>query len=324
MPSTREIDQVGKREDLSDLIAVADAKETIVTTMLRKGAKPTNTNFDWQVDQYDTPKTSGTVDGTDVASYEDAAKYRARLRGRVQLFRRAPRVTTLAEEVSNVAGTNGSEFDHAKIKKMVEIKRDMETTFLSDQDSQADTGVLPYLTRGLGSWISSTAQTDNPVPSNYLTPASSIFTGALTGFTEDSFSAVLQSRWDQTGTSDELIAVVGSALKRAISNFTRYDGTKASNANVRFFTQEAQAAKLETTVDFYEGDFGDVEIHKSSFVPNTNRGYILDMRMLELRTHTAPYFKQLEDRGGGPNGLIQAIVGLAVLNPLAHAKIVGS
>lgn len=324
MPSTREIDQVGKREDLSDMIAVADAKSTIVTTMLRKGAKPINVNFDWQADQYDTPKTGGTVDGTDVTSYEDAAKYRARLRGRAQLFRRAPRVTTLAEEVSEAAGTNGSEFARAKIKKMVEIKRDMEATFLSDQDSQADDGGKPYLTRGLGSWISSTPQTDNPVPTGYLTPAGSIFTGALTGFTEDSLSAILQSRWDQTGTSDELIGVVGSTLKRAISNFTRYDGTKASNANVRFFTQAAQDNKLETTVDFYEGDFGSIEIHKSSFVPNTNRGYFLDMRMLELRTHTAPYFKQLEDRGGGPNGLIQAIVGLAVLNPLSHAKVVGS
>ena len=324
MPSTSEISQIGKREDLSDLIAVADAKETVVSTMLRKGDKPTNTEFDWQVDAYAPTKTTGTVDGQDVSNYEDAAAYRARLKSLVQIFRRTPRVTRLAENVSNVAGTNGSEFARAKAKKMVELKRDIESTLLSDQDMQQDNGVLPYQTRGLGSWISSSAQSLNPVPTAYLTPAGSIFTGALTGFTEDSLNNILQSRWDQTGTSDELIAVVGSVLKKTISNFTRFDVNKTSNANIRFFTNDVQAEKLQTVVDIYEGDFGYVEIHKSSFVPNTSRGYILDMRMLELRTHTAPFFQELEDRGGGPAGIIEAVVGLAVTNPLAHGKIVGS
>jgi hypothetical protein len=45
---------------------------------------------------------------------------------------------------------------------------------------------------------------------------------------------------------------------------------------------------------------------------------------VELRTHTAPYFQQLPDLGGGPRGIVETIVALAVTNPLAHAQIAAS
>lgn len=323
MPSTSELDQVGKREDLSDLIAVADAKATVFTSMVRKGAKPKSTLFEWQVDAYDSAKTDGVVDGKDVDSYEDAAKYRKKLQGRVQKFWRTPRVATLAEKVSDVAGV-ASEFDNAKAKKLIEIKRDMETVLLSDADSQAEGGGLPYKTRGLGAWISNSAQTDLPVPTEYRTPSASIYNSTVASFNEDSMSALLQSRYDQTGTSDQLVAIVGTDLKRQISNMTRYDVDKSGYGHVRMFENYTSEATIFNKVDIYDGDFGRLDILLSSFLPNTKRGYVIDMNMVELRPHTLPNFRELEDRGGGPNGLIEAIIGLALGNPLGQAKIVGS
>ncbi len=323
MPATQEIYQVGKREDLSDIVAVADAKGTPFTSALRKGKKPANTLSEWQVDGYDEPKTDGVLDGKDVESFEDASAQRARVGGRVQKFWRTPMVTDMAENVSDVAGIK-SEFANSKAKKTVELKRDIETTFLSDNDSQPQAGQQPYKTRGMGKWISNSAQGDLPVPEKYRTPVTSIYTGALSAFTEDELRAILQSRYDHCGTSDELLGFVGTDLKKTISDFTRFEPTKGSNTHVRRFNQTSTEGTISTTVDFYESDFGSVELHLSSFLPDTKRGYFVDMRFAEVRTLRAPGFTGLENRGGGPRGIIDAIMMLCNLNPLAHGKVVGS
>jgi hypothetical protein len=58
-----EPNQVGIREDLSDEIAVADAKNTPLVTMAPKGAKPGNMLMSWQVDAEHDVSTAGTLDG---------------------------------------------------------------------------------------------------------------------------------------------------------------------------------------------------------------------------------------------------------------------
>lgn len=328
MAGTQEISQVGKRQDIADLIAIADAKETNFTSAIRKGKKPGNTLVEWQADKFDTPRTTGTVDGKDVQTTEDASKNRQKLYGRLQIFRRAPQVTNLAEKVSIVAGisnpaqnnpTGNTEFARAKAVKMVEVKRDKEQTFLSDNDSQADNGDLPYLTRGLGSWISSSAQTDLPVPVDYRTPTASIFSAAIAGFDENAFRALLQSRWDQTGVTNELNGYVGSAIKNAITDFSRYEANKSNYTPVRFYNDKDKGAKISTKVDVYEGDYGTVLLFLNSFMPNQYRGYFVDMNFLEERPVDAGSFEQLENQGGGPRGIIEQISCLVNLNPLGHA-----
>ena len=51
------------------------------------------------------------------------------------------------------------------------------------------------------------------------------------------------------------------------------------------------------------------------------RGYIMNSDHLMLRYGRRPQFRELEDMGGGPRGLIDAIVSLAVLMPKAMAKL---
>ena len=83
-----ESDQVGKREDLSDLIATADRKNTPFFNQCPKSAIPKNVVFQWQMDKYNDPTadtskvsdasnaaallgTSSVVDGTDHATTGD-------------------------------------------------------------------------------------------------------------------------------------------------------------------------------------------------------------------------------------------------------------
>jgi hypothetical protein len=332
MPATAELTQVGKREDLADIIAVADAKNTPLKSMIRKGKPVGNTFVEWQADAYDATSTTGALDGADVSAYEDAAANRARFGVYVQELRRTPKVNQMAEEISNVAGINNpdpqgvrgsTEFARAKAKKIIEIGRDIEAVLLSDNETRQESGSDSYLTRGLGKWIQNGAQAVQPVPAAFRTPTASVYSSTMAAFTEDSLRALLQSRWTQTGSTDELYLICGPGVKNAVSDFGRYQPDKASNGHVRRFNNEG-AGKITSSVDVYEGDYGTVEVHLDNFTPTTGTGYILDMKMLELRTKGEPSYRDLPDLGGGPRGLIKAIIALCVLNPLAHAKIVGS
>lgn len=322
MPALRETEQVGKREDLSDIITLADVKETPFISMIKKGKRLTNMLFEAQMDAYGAVKTDGVIDGTDVQVFEKDAN-RAKFGCRAQWWRRAPMVTTLAEEVSEVAGVP-SEMGRAKAKALVQMKRDMEATVLSNNESQADTGVQPYKTRGLGKWIQNEAQADLPVPAGFRTPLNQIYSGTLAAFEEDNLRAILQARWENIGGSANLVGIVGSGIKNKISDFSRYEPNKTGYTPIRRFDGAVSGGKISSTVDFYEGDYGSVEVMLDNYLPNQNTGYLLDLDFVELRPHTNPFFRNLPDLDGGPRGVIRAIAGLAVTNTLAHAKIVAT
>src|SRR5262252_9323686 len=203
MAGLLEIQQVGKREDFADVIAMVDMKSTPFTSMVPKGTEPANTIYDWQADAYDDPVLGGIIDGVDVLSsdYVNPAAKRAKLHGRIQKFRKAFLVSDMAQNVSDVAGIGKKgEMKRAISHAIVELKRNMEATFCADQDSQADNGsTLPYLTRGMGKWITNTAQGDQPVPAAYLTPAASILTKTTATTIEDDINGVCQSIYQQTG-----------------------------------------------------------------------------------------------------------------------------
>jgi uncharacterized protein DUF5309 len=328
-----EINQVGKREDFADVIAMIDNKSTPFTSMVPKGSEPTNTIYDWQADAYDDPVLGGIIDGKDVVDtdYVNPAAKRAKLHGRVQKFRKAFMVSDMAQNVSDVAGIGRrGEMQRAVKKVIIELKRSMEATFCSDQDSQADNGsTLAYLTRGLGSWISNTAQTDLPVPAAYLTPATSIYTGLTSAILEDDVNALMESAYGQTGEQGEFDLICGTALKKRFSSYATYVPNGVSNVPLRVYNQDSNAKSIVNTVDMWEGDFGRVKLILSLYLAansavanvRNGRGYFLDWDDVELRYNRQPGYKENPDLGGGPRGYVDAICGLVVYNPLAFAKI---
>lgn len=332
MPALVERNQVGKREDLADLIAVVDSRETPFYAMAPKGKAPGNTLVEWQVDQYDEPVLTGIVDGQDVESFDNKAENRVRMRGRVQKFRIQFGVSDLAESVSDVAGigTKG-ELNRAAAKSLVEIKRAMEARFCSDQDSQPDSGnYQPYQTRGLGLWISSSASGDLPVDSRYLTPSTSIDNTVTASLQDSNLQNVFASIWGQTGQIKDLVMLCGSTFKIAITALSQYQkGVSSTVANNRLFSQDANSKKIMATVDFYQGDFGAIQLHPSPFLAydsgklsgaNKCRAYVLDFNNVEIAFNRLPRMKALEDRGGGPRGFVDAITVLKVYNPLSLGK----
>lgn len=328
MAALFERSQVGKREDLADYISLVDAKDTPIVSMAPKGNKPGNTLLQWQADNMPAAVTTGSVDGVDVSSYENLNSGRAIISNYIQVFQRAIRVSPLAVDVSVVAGLR-DELAGMVAKGIKLLKRDMEATVSSNNDAQADNGTDPYLTKALGTWISTSGGSTLQVPSAYRTPSASIATTETASLTETNIQAVLTSIYGQTGTFKEYDGVVGTNLKRAFSNLlftttlsstSTVGVTGAGGTAIRTFSRDANSDAYIASVDIFEGDFGRIKLHPSLFMPDADNGYVLDMELLELRYTNLPEVTELPDAGGGPARLIKAVAGLVVKNPLGLGK----
>ena len=337
MPKLLEKDIVnaGKREDLANLIAMVDAKDTPFTSMAKKAAQPGNTIFRWQADRL--PSTSAptpVVDGTDVDPNsgttnfvnDGTTQFRVELSNRIQIFRKAVRVSKLTQDVAHIAGVK-DELANNVSKAITLIKRDMEVAMCANQGAQVDNGTVGYRTRGLDKWIVAAASIDTvdlPAAASAFCPAaaqiSSVGTASLT---ESVVQDILTGIYSQTGQFKDYDALVGPTLKRAFTNlvFT----TTASGTNqyqsIRTFNRDADASSYVSSVDVFEGDFGRIRLHPSLFLKNNFSGYIIPFDQVEVRYGgNVAQVTELTDNGGGPARLIEAVAGLCIYNPLAFGK----
>ena len=234
-------------------------------------------------------------------------------------------MSPLSVEISNVAGLK-DELAAGIANKLVELKRDMEKSYLSANDAQADAGgSTPYLTKGLATWISTAGGSVLQVPAAFRTPTASIETTATTAnITDATVQDVLASIYSETGSIKNFTMPLGRTLKRAFTD--RLTGTRSvtdSNGiaatQIRTFSPQS-GKKVTLAVDVFEGDFGTVALVPDNFVPAQTDGYVLDMDGIEIRYGKLPEVKELPDSGGGPIRMIEAVAALIVHNPLAHGK----
>ena len=328
----------GKREELADLISLIDAKDTPFTSMAKKGSKPGNTQFRWQADSLPTPKITGTVDGTDVSSYENYVKdggttYRAELSNYIQIFRRAVRVSPLTQDIATIAGVR-DELANNVAKGIKGLKRDMESSFCSDNAAQLDNGTNAYLTRGLDRWLKVAGSTGAngqdtvlAIPSAFQTPSANISTVGTAALTESDVQGVLTGIYSQTGQFRDFDLLCGTALKRAFTNLT-YTTPSSGSANtqtaVRTLNRESDASAYIASVDIFEGDFGKLRLHPSHFLKlasgagSTTVGYVIPFDQVEVRYGgNVAGVTALPNAGGGEARLIEAVAGLCVYNPKA-------
>ena len=357
--------QSGGREDLSDLISNVDARSTVFTSLAKKGKKPGNAVMGWQMDKHDEPDATAYVDGKDVSmtQAQDAANSasspafgnpgasRKLQQNYIQLFRRTFRISNLANEIQIVAGVK-SELANGIAKKLVSLKRDMEYVFLSDQDPDADTGSVGYKTKAMGSFLRRTAYelgndaygngsdnavyadndaggrngTDFRVDESFCMPKASAYEGTVADLVEANVQNVLKSIYDTTGNIRDYDAVVGTSLKRAFTNFTqKITSSDEAASPVKVFNQNASEKSFINAIDLFEGDFGRLRLHPSTFINEQTsasanavrafKGYVIPFDQVEIRYGKLPEIKELTDNGGGPARLIQAIAALIVNNP---------
>ena len=323
------------REDLADYIAIVDAKSTPFVSMSPKGKDIGNMQFSWLVDNYAAPVMGGVVDGADVtvSTAGNPVENRTRLNNYGQVFRKDLRVGFIAE-TQNVAGVT-DELANGIAKRLVELKRTMEATFMcSNQAAQSEVSSSnPYLTGSLGNWLTAdSASNIGAVASgSAFKPASgAVIDTATASITETVIQNVLTAIYGNTGTFRDYDCILGSTLKRAFTNLTAGVATlntvtnSVSQTAVRTFNQELSSDTFKSSIDIFEGDFGRLILHPSTFigakdgttfVSQATKGYIIPMDMVEIRYAKLPQVKTLPDAGGGPARLVEAIAGLVCKNP---------
>lgn len=302
---------IANREDLDSKLTLLDAAKFPLTMLCKRGPRAKSTLIEWPVDIYDDPNTDGVPEGEDVTAFEDAFSSVARLQGRVQHFRRSYRVSK-EQQLSESAGPQDKL--RAKAKKMIELKRDVESALASDNDATSQSAGVAAKMRGLDKWISTSPGSD--VPADYTTPSGSI----ITSLTEITFNDVLRTLHDQNGEVNSLSSVNGSRVQQEIAEFTRTDNN--ASETVYHVHQSAESKKVTLSVKIYDSDFGFVRMVPANPKCQSNlKGFILNPNYLELRYFDEPKGYELEDQGGGPRGYVETFVTLAVRDPRAHGKV---
>jgi hypothetical protein len=304
---------INNREDLDDKLTML-AATTCPMTLLCKRGKAKSTLSEWPVDKLAAPNTGGVVEGSDANNFEDPFADAARLQNRAQRLWRQWMVT-VEQEATESAGPQ--DVARAKVKKMLELKRDIEATILSANDAVTPSAGVAGKMRGFGKWINN-ASPGAEVPADYVTPSGHVLGAAPTEIT---FNAVLTSIFNVNGEVNNLTVVAGSTVRSRITEFTRTDNN-ASEA-VYQIHQSAESKKVTLAVNVFDSDFGFVRIVNGNpaCMPSATTAYLVNPNYVELKTLLPVGSRELENQGGGRRGIIDTILTLAVSDPRAHGKI---
>lgn len=325
MPQLMEKNQVGVRESLADLIVCAESDTTPYAAMAKKGKKPGKVIHDWQVKAYLDGGHVGVLDGKDATEFVNNP--RERLHAVSQKLWHNPAVSDFAEE-SDVAGLKKGEGKGQVADALVSLGRKIEKRLLSAEDNKVEAAPsVPNETRGIFSWLSTTAQALYPVPDAYRPGAAQIYSGTLAAFKESSLIAMASAAFKQRKGKNNLKGIVGIDLKNKFTDFSKYSDDVASKTNVRTFQSISGDKSVISTIDRVVLDSGTIDLMLSSFLytdPVTgadtlythSSGVFLDIRMIELLYTRMPRTLPLSYAGGGYKWICDTILMHTLQNPV--------
>jgi hypothetical protein len=313
------------REDLTDVLTILAPEETPILSSANK-EKANATFVEWTVDSLSTPQTAGIREGADVSTFTDQFAARARLGNYVQKFRRDYQVSDLQEAVDSVGP---AKIAQAEAKSIRELKRDIEATLSGTQDRAAENGATDatgtaYALRGLGGWIDSTGPAD--VPAGFRTEAGSIVDVTDADFAESELNGMITSIFGVTGSTNNLMLVADTALRRDISDFARISET--SDNNVRSVNYDGGSGTIKLSVDLYQSDHGVVSVVNANpdCAPTQAgtagmQGYLINPEYYGVHELIPMGSTRLPNQGGGERGFVDCALTLGVYHPGAHGKI---
>ena len=318
---------VSNREDLTDVLTILTPEETPVLSSANK-QKASATFVEWTVDSLSAPVTAGIAEGADVSTFTDKFAGRARLGNYIQKFRRDYQVSDLQEAVDSVGP---AKLAQAEAKSIRELKRDIEATLCGIQDrAQEDGAGTAYALRGLGDWIDSAGPAD--VPAAFRTPAASIADVTDNEFAESELNDIITSIFKVTGSSNSLMLIADTALRRDISDFARIAGVSGTDRDsVRTVNYNGDSSKIKLSVDLYQSDHGIVSVVNANpdCMPTQAgqagmSGYLVNPEYYGVHELIPMGSTRLPNQGGGERGYVDCALTLGVYHPGAHGKITAS
>lgn len=327
------IDQfVGLEQDWADYITNIEMRETPFLDWLSVGSKPVNPRFNYQAEKFRNPRSNSHVDGKPFGEPFSAGDSRVQLDALIQWFDHGVSVSKLSQDVSSNSAI-ADELAREIPKAMKEMAQDMEVNFLEDNDHRVDNRTVGYLTRGVGSWVSNTAQALYPVDVNFRPPAASIGTTTWATITEDNIRDILTSIWEQSKSSEMVTAFSGSTAMRGLADFQYRvpnsaftGGTFTTNPTLK---REFKDKTISRTVRGYEGDFFDVEFVPTPWLVKLtgaaavqrSRVYFLHRSKWEIRWNQKPRVYRPEFKGGSYEAFMDCLAMLVCKNPASEGKL---
>lgn len=287
------------KEDVIDQIFNFNPSDAPLSSMIgRRNIK--NVYFEWQRDTYRTPdQTRGAIEGAD-ASYA-AQTEPTLLNNRTQILQDTVSVSNTTEAVDKYG--RDSELKRLKMKKFIELKRDIDAAALASGATVTGTDSVAGKMRGLYGFLTyDRVIGTSPDPTTNTAPVA----GTLTAFTEDDLKTGFQSCYENGG--DGSVVLCSPSHKTRISGFTGGVQRMADVATKGSVT-------LNASVDFYKSDFG---VHK--IVPNRiqsgstaglrNTVYIIDPDKINLAVLRGFESEQMATVGDAKNHQVRTEVSL--------------
>jgi len=234
-------DAVGNRESLADQIYRISPEETPFVSAIGKG-KAQAVLEEWQTDDLAAPSNNKVVQGNEATVV--AVTPTVRLGNRTQISEKVYAVTGTQEAVAK-AGRK-SEVSYQDVKKMVELKRDIDFAALQNTTAIAAAAATAPQARGVLGFIHTNTDFDtgggaDPDPETNTAPTD----GTTRVWTEAMLQDAAQLAWTN-GARENLSLYIPAALR---AKFSTFDG----GADKRVLSKEKE---VTATVEVYVGDFG--------------------------------------------------------------------
>ncbi len=318
---------VGNQENWANFITNVEMRPYPFLDWLPVGDKPVNVLYQYQAEKYRDPVDNSAVDGKPWQSFQTVGEGRGVLKSLIQFSQKQWAISKISEDVSNIAGID-DQFAYEIPKQLKELSGDIEASSLDGHDCREDNGAVGYRSRAVASWVSSSAQSLYPVPSDFLTPAASISTTATGSLTENTIRDVLQSIGSTTKTNEAITAFVGPSLKRQFADFPLFVPSTASTGATGIVAQKQGIKEWERVCERYTTDFGPVDLNLSWYnhylTGNTTTknysGFFLHRSRWEMRWNQKPKVYKLPFRGGSYEGAADCIWMLVCKNPKGEGR----
>ncbi|QYY35309.1 DUF5309 family protein [Ruficoccus sp. ZRK36] len=320
MPKLIQPNITGARKDISDALFFVDAEETPYLSLVPKGDQITNgDDVSWPADLPGHVSGRGKKDGSPAKPITGQSDDYNLVKTRPHWFQETVGVGKKAENLTDRAGVGHKKLMAREVMKALKaLKTTADRVCCDDTDSRAE-GADGSETRGLGSWFSTAAQADLPVPEKYRPESDAVKTTAWGDIVEETIQDLVDAIYLSTGTSGKFLGLAGIKMKRKISSWSVYSPDKASTTQLRQVNQGVKDRILTSVVDLLECDSGTVELRKSRnlgwdrdfdkdtkpSVASTRRLYILDTKACKLRQGWGPVHEPLPNDGGGKAGIVE-------------------
>jgi hypothetical protein len=238
-------DQIGMREDLSDIIYNISPIETPFMSMIGRG-KAKNRRTEWQIDTLAAAALNAVIEGDDAIN--DAIAPTTQVSNITQISDKTIVVSGTADAVTT-AGRK-KELSYQLAKKGKELKRDMELILTRNQASLVGDATTARTAGTLEAWLTTNVERDATTGLdggfNTVTLVVDIATDstATRALTEALLKSVIRQAWTQGGSPT--VIMCGAVNKQNISAFT---------GGVTSF-DKSEDKKLVTAIDVYVSDFG--------------------------------------------------------------------